>query len=110
MSEQAEKTRKLRAKRWTEAEGREVLREWQASGLSAVKFAAQRGITATRLSYWEQRLGQKAAGDVGFVAVPLPSQHAVELEHRGVTVRLGTLGVDELARLVVEIAHRASGC
>ena len=50
MSEQAEKTRKVRAKRWTEAEGREVLREWQGSGLSAVKFAAQRGFAATRLS------------------------------------------------------------
>ncbi len=87
-----------------------MLREWQESGLSAVKFAAQRGITATRLSYWEERLGQKADGDVSFVAVPFSSQHAVELEHRGVTVRLGILGVDELARLVVEIARRASGC
>jgi len=110
MSEQAEKTRTVRAKRWTEAEGREVLREWQESGLSAVKFAAQRGITSTRLSYWEERLGQKAAGDVSFVAVPLSSQHAVELEHRGVTVRLSALSTDELARLVVEIARRASGC
>lgn len=109
MSEQAEKTQRVRAKRWTEAEGREVLREWQESGLSAVKFAAQRGITATRLSYWEERLGQKAAGDVSFVAVPL-SSHAVELEHRGVTVRLSALSTDELARLVVEIARRASGC
>ena len=111
MSEQAEKTRKVRAKRWTEAEGREVLREWRESGLSAVKFAAQRGVTATRLSYWEERLGQKAAGDeVSFVAVPLSSPHAVELEHRGVTVRLSALGTDELARLVVEITRRASRC
>ena len=110
MSEQAEKTRRVRAKRWTEAEGREVLREWQESGLSAVKFAAQRGITATRLSYWEERLGQKAAGDVSFVAVPLSSQHGVELEHRGVMVRLSALSTEELARLVVEIARRASGC
>jgi len=43
MSEQAEKTRKVHAKRWTEAEAREVLREWRELGLSAVKFAAQRG-------------------------------------------------------------------
>ena len=86
------------------------MREWQDSGLSAVQFAAQRRITATRLSYWEERLGQKAAGTASFVAVPLSSQHAVELEHRGVTVRLVALSVDELARLVVEIARRASGC
>ncbi len=87
-----------------------MLREWQGSGLSAVKFAAQRGFSAARLSYWEERLGQKPAGGVSFVSVPLSSQHAVELEHRGVTVRLGALSMDELARLVVEIARRASGC
>jgi|SRR5882724_962218 len=110
MSEQAEKTRKARAKRWTEAEGREVLQEWHESGLSAVKFAAQRGISAGRLSYWAERLAQRSAGDVSFVSVPLSSQRAVELEHRGVTVRLGALSVDELARLVVEIARRASEC
>jgi len=110
MSEQAEKTRKARAKRWTEDEAREALREWQESGLSAVKFASQRGLSATRLSYWEGRLGQKPAGTVSFVSVPLSSQHAVELEHRGVTVRLGALNVDEIARLVVEIAQRAGGC
>jgi hypothetical protein len=110
MSEQAEKTRKARAKHWTEGEAREVLREWRESGLSAVKFAAQRGFSTARLWYWEERLRQVPAGDVNFVSVPLSSQHAVELEHGGVTVRLSTLGVDELARLVVEIARRASGC
>ncbi|HEY6560103.1 MAG TPA: hypothetical protein VI072_22620 [Polyangiaceae bacterium] len=110
MSEQAEKARKARAKRWTEAEASEALREWRESGLSAVAFAAQRGFSATRLPYWEARLGQRTAGTVSFVSVPFSSQHAVELEHRGVTVRLGALSVDELARLVVEIARRASGC
>ena len=110
MSEQAEKTRQARAKRWTEGEAREVLREWHESGLSAVKFAAQRSFSAGRLSYWEERLRQGPAVAVNFVSVPLPSQHAVELEHRGVRVRLGTLGVDGLARLVVEIARRANGC
>ena len=110
MSEQAEKTRKVRAKRWTEAEGREVLREWQESGLSAVKFAAQRGLSAARLSYWEERLRQGPAAAVNFVSVKLSSPHGVELEHRGVTVRLAALSMDELARLVVEIARRAGGC
>jgi len=112
MSEPAEKARKARAKRWTEAEARESLREWRESGLSAAAFAAQRGISATRLPYWEERLGQGSAGDerVSFVSVPVSSQHAVELEHRGVTVRLGALSMDELARLVVEIGRRASGC
>ena len=110
MSEQAEKTRKVRAKRWTEGEAREVVREWRESGLSAVAFAAQRRLSSTRLSYWEARLGQKSADDVSFVAVPLASLRAMELEHRGVTVRLGTASMEELAQLVVEIARRANGC
>lgn len=55
-------------------------------------------------------LGCEPSGFVNFVSVPISSQHAVEVEHRGVTVRLGTLGVDEIAQLVVEIVRRASGC
>ena len=110
MAVQVEKARKARAKRWTEAEAREALRGWRESGLGAAAYAGQRGISATRLSYWEERLGQRSAGDVSFVSVPVPRQHAVELEHGGVTVRLGALSVDELARLVVEITRRASRC
>jgi hypothetical protein len=40
----------------------------------------------------------------------MTSQHGVEVEHRGVTVRAGALGVEELAQLVVAIARRARGC
>jgi hypothetical protein len=113
MSEQTGKTSKAREKRWTEAEASQALREWHESGLTAVAFAAQRGISATRLPYWKERLGARPAGDVSFVAVPLSavsSQHLVELEHRGVTVRLRALGMSELALLVVEIGRRAGGC
>ena len=46
-------------------------------------FAAQKGISATRLPYWEERLGvARSGGDVSFVAVPLSplsSQATVEL-------------------------------
>ena len=110
MSEQSEKTGSGRAKRWTESEAREALREFRESGLSATAFAAKRGISPTRLPYWTERLGTLPAGDVGFVAVPLPSQHGVEVEHQGVTVRVSALGVEELAQLVVAIARRARGC
>jgi len=58
MSEQADKTRKARGKRWTEGEAREVLREWQESGLSAVMLAAQQSFSAARLPYCEQRYGK----------------------------------------------------
>jgi hypothetical protein len=47
---------------------------------------------------------------VSFVAVPLTSTHAVEVEHQGVTIRLRELGAEELARLVVAIARRAREC
>lgn len=111
MSEQPERRNgRTRAKRWTEAEAREVIREWRGSGLSAAAFARKRGISAMRLPYWEQRLGTSSAGDVSFVAVPLTSTHAVEVEHQGVTVRLRELSAEELARLVVAIARRAREC
>ena len=110
MSEQSEKLGNGRAKRWTEAEAREALREFRESGLSAVAFAAKNGISPTRLPYWAERLGTRPTESADFVAVPLPSQHGVEVEHQGVTVRVGVLGVEELAQLVVAIARRARGC
>ena len=111
MAEQpGQKNSKTRAKRWTEAEARAALGEWRASGLSAAAFARKRGISAMRLPYWEQRLAATPGGDVSFVAVPLTSTHAVELEHQGVTVRLRGLGAEELAGLVVAIARRAREC
>ena len=110
MSEQGEKAGSSRAKRWTEAEARETLRAFRESGLSATAFASQKGISPTRLSYWTDRLEGRAVDTVDFVAVPLPSQHGVEVEHQGVTVRVGALSVEELAQLVVAIARRARGC
>ncbi len=111
MAEQPEQRNgKARAKRWTEAEAREAVGEWRASGLSSAAFARKKGISAMRLPYWCQRLGATSGGDVSFVAVPLTSMHAVEVEHEGVTVRLRELGVEELARLVVAIARRAREC
>ena len=102
---------KGRAKRWTEAEARQVLDEWRASGLSAAAFARQKGISAMRLPYWSQRLGSSAGGEVSFVAVPMSgAASAVELEHQGVTIRFRTVGADELARVVVAIARRAREC
>lgn len=110
MSDQSEKPGRTRAKRWTEAEGRDALREFRESGLSGTAFAAKKGISATRLAYWAERLEPREGGGVEFVTVPLPSQHGVEIEHQGVTVRLGVLGVEELAQLVVAIGRRSRAC
>ncbi len=110
MSDQSEKSGETRAKRWTEAEAREALREFRESGLSATAFAAKKGISPTRLPYWADRLENRPLDAVDFVAVPVPNQHGVEVEHQGVTIRVGVLSVEELAQLVVAIARRARGC
>jgi hypothetical protein len=53
-----------------------VLREWAQSGLSASAFALRKGITATRLSYWQERAGGDPENRVDFVAVPLSAGEA----------------------------------
>jgi hypothetical protein len=74
MSEQSERAGSGRAKRWTEAEAREALREFRESGLSATAFASRKGISPTRFPYWtypfgltrhgrDQRGGLKMLGD-----------------------------------------------
>ncbi len=112
MSDQSEKPGRARAKRWTESEAREALREFRESGLSATAFAAMRGVSPTRLPYRAERLGARPADSVDFVAMPLPasSHRGMEVEHQGVTVRVGEVGVEEVAQLVVAIARRARGC
>jgi hypothetical protein len=110
MSEQSDKPSSGRAKRWTEAEAREALQEFRESGLSGVAFAAKNGISPTRLPYWAERLGTRPAEAVDLVAVPMTSQHGVEVEHEDVTVQVSMLGVEELAQLVAAIARRARGC
>ena len=112
MSEQGEKSGSGRAKRWSEAEAREALREFRESGLSATAFAAKKGVSPTRLPYWAERLGTGATDTVDFVAVAVPSQQsvAVEVEHQGVTVRLSGLEVEAVAQLVVAIARHARTC
>jgi hypothetical protein len=110
MADENEKPGSARAKRWTEAEAREALREFRESGLSAAGFASKKGISPTRLPYWAERLEKRPSDTIDFVAVRVPSQHGAEVEYQGVMVRAGALGVEELAQLVVAIARRARGC
>lgn len=112
MSEQSEKVGKARAPRWSENEARDTLRQFHESGLSASDFAAARGISPSRLSYWAERLGTGRTEAVDFVTVSLPEaiRVGVELEHEGVKVRVSGLAIEELAQLVVAIGRRARGC
>jgi hypothetical protein len=94
MTEPERATKKRRAKRWTAERARSVLQGWRASGKSAAVFAAEQGITATRLSYWSKRFADVTADAAPpFVAVAVNgatgvSRSAIELELPGLTVRV----------------------
>jgi hypothetical protein len=112
MSE-ADRGNHRRAKRWTTEHARGVVARWRASGKSATGFAAEQGITATRLSYWAKQIEQVKAPEFVAVSVPeshvTPSRAAIEIELGGLTLRVYE-SVDELyvARLIA--ALQARGC
>jgi hypothetical protein len=117
MSEAERRGNNRRATRWTTDHAREVLARWRASGKSATAFAAEQGITATRLSYWAKQIEDVKAPE--FVAVSVPESHVtpsraaieieIEIEFGGLTLRVSE-SVDELyvARLIA--ALQARGC
>jgi hypothetical protein len=113
MSEAERRGNNRRAERWTTDHAREVLSRWRASGKSATEFAAEQGITATRLSYWAKQIENVKAPE--FVAVSMPPSHltpsraAIEIEFGGLTLR-ACESVDELyvARLIVALQARGS--
>jgi hypothetical protein len=113
MSEAERRGNNRRAKRWTTDHAREVLARWRASGKSATVFAAEQGITATRLSYWAKQIEHMKAPE--FVAVSVPASHlspsraVIEIEVSGLTLRVCE-NVDELyvARLVAALQARGS--
>ena len=102
--------------RWGEEQGRAVVREWRESGLSGEAFARRKGITGVRLSYWKKRVG--AGNTLAFVAVPMPVsggggsvQGQIEIEHRGVMVRVReSLDVEHIARLIAAMERRGRTC
>lgn len=50
-------TRRSGWRQWKADEGRRVVEAWRASGLPLETFARQRGLTAQRVRWWRQRLG-----------------------------------------------------
>jgi hypothetical protein len=65
----SEQDQKRRGKRWTLAQARQVVEQWQSSGKSGVVFAAEQGFSATRLSYWSKQIEAAASRAPKFVAV-----------------------------------------
>jgi hypothetical protein len=100
----SERDRKRRSKRWTLGQARQIVEQWQASGKSAVAFAAEQGFSATRLSYWTKQIEAVAPKAPRFVAVPISARIpttsrgalGVEIDVDGLTLRGGD---DEAQRL-----------
>ena len=77
-----------------ESAGRDLVREWTASGLSQAAYARRRGISAQRLGYWRLRLGEHptvaAPTDSIFVEIPqVTSPAPTGIDHLVVEFRDG---------------------
>jgi transposase-like protein len=77
---------------WTREQARLVLRDWRASGKSALRYATDHGFSASRLSYWIKQLEVEATDEVAavtqFVHVPVSPQRPVP-PHAEIEVELG---------------------
>ena len=62
-------------RQWSEAEARGMLTELKESGDSMAAFAARRGVSTQRLSYWAKRL-RNGVGETTFVPVEIPGRAA----------------------------------
>jgi len=104
------KTARRRWHHWTESHARTVLDDFATAGLTPTEFCARRGISRGRLTYWRERLREAPpSATPAFVAVTLPpsvrSEARIEIEHRGVLVRVREdLDTDHLARIVAALA------
>lgn len=116
MSETGRGGKRVRAARWTAIEARAVIEEWKTSGQSAVAFAQERGISATRLSYWSKQLAEEMVeATPRFVSVAVPSARdattgaTMEIEFGGVIMRVRE---DIDARTIVQLvtALHGRGC
>jgi hypothetical protein len=102
---------------WTEAEAREALTAWEASGASLSAFARQSGFHARRLSWWRKRFETSVSEEraPSFVPVTVKSAPVVSLAGAAITVRLGEVcvEVEDPSRVpavwVVEVLQSLSG-
>jgi len=100
---------KNRWKQWKPAQARRALAGWRASGLPLARYARRRGVSARRLSWWRDRLGEwsdGAPGGGGARLVPaIVTSAPVVAPAVAVTVRLPgevTLEVSDVAAVSAE--------
>lgn len=103
--------------RWTESEARAVVAEWNESEDTATAFAAARGVSRARLSYWIKRLGGHGDGnaEVSFVPVEIGTsprtRREIQIECDGVCLRLGEdVDIEHLAQIVRALGRGPRTC
>jgi hypothetical protein len=57
---------------WTESEAQQRLKEWRASGKPLSTFARERGLSESRLRWWQKRMGERS-GPLARVSSPASS-------------------------------------
>jgi hypothetical protein len=103
------------ARRWTEVEAREALRELAQTGESRFAFARRMGVSPQRVIYWQNKLGRDGRSTPAFVPVALPTCSPA---HAEIEIRLGEIGlvvregvdVEYVARLVTALSRTARSC
>lgn len=82
-------------RQWTPDEAREVLEAWRESKLPLATFARKRGLTAERVRWWRQRLGDwEEAAPARTALVPAMITGEMAAEAAAVTLRAGALVVE----------------
>lgn len=91
----------MAAERRTRTEWRELVDEWQISGLSRCEFARRAGVNANTLAWWRWKLGESNPAFLEVVVTEPEPPPGFELLISDIVVRV-PLGFDgyELRRLV----------
>jgi transposase-like protein len=93
---------------WSEAEARGMLEELASSGDSMAKFARRKGVSRSRLAYWQRRLREVSAPEFVALALPPAAPAFIEIVGEGFVVRVREeRGAEEVARLAVAIGRLA---
>jgi transposase-like protein len=65
--------------RWSREEGKNLVEQWQQSGLDKLTFCREHGITYSRFLYWNKQVSESKIGNnvrPGFVAITVEPENA----------------------------------
>jgi transposase-like protein len=102
--------------RWTEADARRVLDEWQRTGGTLEAFARSRGLVPQRVAWWRNRLRDQrpvVPAEITFAparvtgAEPADPAAVIRLPH-GIAIEVNGASVSWVAALARELARSPS--